>query len=88
MAQLKNTSALSFASNSGKLHRIRMKCSKQLSVTMPCHARALHAQSEASQVEHQKHVSDLFNVRAMFIRNLFLQTKRLTSITTGKFFNV
>lgn len=42
-------------------------------------------ESEASQVEHQECVLDRFpNQRALFIRNLFLQARWLTSITTGK----
>jgi hypothetical protein len=42
-------------------------------------------ESEASQVEHQERVLDRFPTQsALFIRNLFLQARWLTSITTGK----
>ena len=42
-------------------------------------------ENEASQVEHQECVLDRFpNLRALFIRNLFLQARWLPSITTEK----
>jgi hypothetical protein len=44
---------------------------------------------QASWFEHQEQVGDTFlTARELIIRNLFLQAKRLTSITTGRFLNV
>jgi hypothetical protein len=48
-------------------------------------------ESEVSQVKHQEHVRDfsfLAGRALLFIRNLFLQAKWLTGITTRRFSNV
>jgi hypothetical protein len=49
---------------------------------------SMPVESEASQVKDQEHAGDLISLRALFIRNFFLQAKQLTSINTGKVCNV